>query len=402
MKNNNVTVLVSADAQLLKTPDGKVWAKTIYSYFFWKRYLEVFKSIYVISRIMDVDYPDVEGYLLSSGENVEFIGLPMAKGAKEYFSKINEFIRTSFEAVKKCDCAIIRTPSISGIFVENAVRKAKIPYVVEVVVDPKHAYADKSFLAEKFITRRLCSSVLHANGASYVTRYALENIYPCYAMLHGEDNQHFQSYYSSIDLHESYFGKPKVYKKNNAIKIVHTANNVNNYVKGHKTVIEVVSLLRKRNIDASATFIGDGIKRKEFMSYAKELEIEDYVTFTGMLSSGDEVRKVLINSDLFLFPSKSEGLPRAVIEAMAVGLPCLSTPVDGIPELIDNKYLFDPEDVESFAGEVCRLLNSPDEMTEMSLKNITVAHEYEATILQNRRNEFYMKLLNLVKLTTNA
>ena len=64
----------------------------------------------------------------------------------------------------------------------------------------------------------------------------------------------------------------------------------------------------------------------------------------------------LKKNDVFIFPSKSEGLPRAVIEAMAVGLPCLSTPVGGIPELIDEEYLFDPLDEMGFTNAIKRFL----------------------------------------------
>ena len=46
-----MNVLVAVDAQLFMTPDGKVWSKTIYGYDFWKRYLDVFETVKVVSRL---------------------------------------------------------------------------------------------------------------------------------------------------------------------------------------------------------------------------------------------------------------------------------------------------------------------------------------------------------------
>ena len=63
--------------------------------------------------------------------------------------------------------------------------------------------------------------------------------------------------------------------------------------------------------------------------------INDRVNFVGRISGHEEMFKFLKDCDLMVFPSKSEGLPRTLIEAMAVGLPCRSSNVEGIPELLD-------------------------------------------------------------------
>ena len=101
--------------------------------------------------------------------------------------------------------------------------------------------------------------------------------------------------------------------------------------------------------------------------------------------------------DLMVFPSKSEGLPRTIIEAMAVGLPCISTNVGGIPELLDHKYLFSPPDVEGFAAEVCRLIDNPKELEKMSRENSKRAKDYSSDVLTERRTTFYKKLKSCVE-----
>ena len=79
--------LIAVDAQLLQTKDGRVWTKTLYGYEFWKRYLDVFEEIHVVSRMKEVDENSVSGYLESSGPKVSFKPLPMAIGMKQYIIK---------------------------------------------------------------------------------------------------------------------------------------------------------------------------------------------------------------------------------------------------------------------------------------------------------------------------
>src|SRR5690606_13318041 len=97
----------------------------------------------------------------------------------------------------------------------------------------------------------------------------------------------------------------------------------------------------------------------------------------------------LSENDLMLLPTRLEGLPRVIIESMAVGLPCLSTPIAGIPELIDSSFLFKYNDYEGFANKVIELFNHQEMMLDQSKRNIDKAKEFENTILQKRRTEFY-------------
>ena len=158
-----MNLLLSVDGQFWRTPDGKVWSKTMYSYEFWKRYLNVFDYVDIVSRIKDIEYEKVPGYLRCDGERVTFKEFPMAIGAKEYLAQWRQIRKCANKATQGNQCAIIRLPSISGFVVENEYRKTGKPYAVEVVVDPMTAYADNR-LFQLLLTGLLKRSVMSANG----------------------------------------------------------------------------------------------------------------------------------------------------------------------------------------------------------------------------------------------
>ena len=167
---------------------------------------------------------------------------------------------------------------------------------------------------------------------------------------------------------------------------------MNSERKGEKILIKTVKICRDKGYDVRAIIIGDGSLRSSFEQYAKDLEVSEYVEFTGLLPSSDEVRKVMLKADIFVFPTQGEGLPRGILEAMAIGMPVLSTPVGGIPEVIERKYLFNPMDADAYADSICRLIDKPAELTSMSRKNFKKSLEFRNELLQLKRDEFYIKL----------
>lgn len=395
----NLELLVAADSIFYKTPDQKYWCKTIYGYNFWMRYLSAFEGVVIVSRTSPASYSEVEGYLRVDGPNVRVSELPFMRGMKQYLMNYFSFSKAAKKAVENAECALIRLPSVSSEMVLKYYQRKGKPYAIEVVADPYDAYAS-SKIAQIMYTKKLKSAALQANGVSYVTKFYLQDKYPSNAALNGETNQYFESYFSTIDLKESYFTTPKVFNaEKKQFTIIHTANSINNDLKGHGTVIKALKKIREKQIDANVIFIGDGSRRSYYEQMSREMGVEEYVTFTGLLASAEKVREILINGDIFLFPTKAEGLPRAVIEAMAVGLPVLSTPVNGIPELLDKEFMFDPLDVDGFVNKLYYLFNDLSKMEEMSKQNIKKAKEYSNDKLSVRRKSFYSKLRALTEST---
>ena len=392
-------VLVATDAHIFRTPDGKHWCKSIYGYSFWERYLDVFDSVRIVARVKDVT--NIEGKkLLVDGEGVEVFGIPFYQGPKQLAVKYISIQKALCGVDSGCDAAIMRMPSQTAQMAYAHLRKG-IPVAGEIVYDPSDSLKESGSVFMRIINRKISDDLkkfcLSANGISYVTEYTIQDRYPSYARIYGESKERFETYYSSITLPQYGFTGPRDYSNRKSLKLVLSSVAMNSERKGEKVLIEVVNKARQKGYDVSATLIGDGTLKKSFEDYAEQLGISEYVHFTGLLASADEVRNVMLEHDIFVFPTKGEGLPRGILEAMAVGMPVLSTPVGGIPEVIDQKYLRQPTDVEGFTNLVCDLLDHPQEMTEMSRRNYDKSLEYANDILQQRRNAFYRKLRALAE-----
>jgi len=392
-------LLLTVDHQFKRTPDGSVWVSTIYDYKFWKRYLDVFDEVLIVCRVENIE--TLKGPMLqANGSRVEFFGLPQYRGAKEFIKKYLCIIQSLGGVANGCSHAIFRIPSPIASIVYKEVIKRKLPWAVEIVNDPWDTFKPKSVkspirpFVRILFTRQVKKFARTAFGVSYVTEKALQKRYPSYIKLYGADRIHFESYYSSIDLEDDYFWSQRSFDvSKKQFSIVHVNSCITDFSKGHDIVMRILKKLHDESFEIKVTFIGDGPKRKYFEEYAAELGISDFVNFTGLLSNPREVRERLIESDILVFPTMGEGLPRTIIEAMAVGLPCISTPVNGIPELLESNDLFTHDDVEGFVRRTKLLLSDSEEYQNVSLRNLSKSKEYRKSLLTERRSDFYRKLL---------
>lgn len=394
-----MNVLVVADGHYYQTPDGNVYVESVYDYGFYKRYLSVFEHVYAVARIEKVDARPF-GKKISSGEGVSFLALPSYTGPIEYLHKYISIKKCVHDFCKVGDCAIFRIPAATSNSFFKPFLKTQKPFAVELVVDPWENFAPGSIdsvlrplirISWTRLVKKMCKT---ANGASYVTTNYLQSKYPCKAHL-GQNG--FTASYSSVELPDDSYAQPRVYTDKTNWVISHVANSFSDNGKGHVPLMKAVSLVREKGYDVSIRFIGDGPKMQEFKNTAKKLNIDQSVVFLGRLPSSKEVRQVLSDSDMFVFPTKAEGLPRGLLEAMSEALPCISSPTCGIPEVLDKKFMYSYDDYEGFANCIIRLISNVDLMTEASKRNLEVSKRFSSNILNNRRKEFYSQLAQCVK-----
>jgi glycosyltransferase involved in cell wall biosynthesis len=131
--------------------------------------------------------------------------------------------------------------------------------------------------------------------------------------------------------------------------------------KGVAELVDAFAALRAARAGAALTLTiaGDGGARVALAARVRELGLADVVRLPGWLDD-DQRRRLLADADVFALPSHAEGLPNAMIEAMAAGLPVVVTPVGGIPDVIDherNGLVVPVGDADSLAAALTRLLD---------------------------------------------
>jgi glycosyltransferase involved in cell wall biosynthesis len=234
-----------------------------------------------------------------------------------------------------------------------------------------------------------------AAAVSYVSSYRLPNRYPARPGA-------FTTSYSSIELDPAHFDtKPRTYADDPSQEwSILVAGSLEQPYKGVDILLTALSAVLQHGFRARLTVLGDGKYRPALEQQAENLRISEKVRFLGQIPAGDQVRAQLNCADLFVLPSRTEGLPRAIIEAMARGLPCLGTNVGGIPELIDDDAMVPPDNPDALAEKIIEVLSSPWRMGRMSADNLARAHAYEKDVLQARRDEFYLAVREATYVTT--
>jgi glycosyltransferase involved in cell wall biosynthesis len=109
------------------------------------------------------------------------------------------------------------------------------------------------------------------------------------------------------------------------------------------------------------TIVGDGPDRVRLTQAVADNGLGEVIQLTGSLNSS-EVRSQMARADVFVLPSLAEGIPVVLMEAMACAVPCVTCPVNGIPELVVNDrngLLVTPGDVDSLAAALRRLIQDP-------------------------------------------
>lgn len=380
---------------------GDVWCDRVVDYNFLKRYMSSFSEIVVCGR---TDTINNEKYKLKvTGPSVSFRQLPNFYGIKGLIKNIFKIRKLIRSYSKEVDVVLYRVPTPLSLFTYKEVLRQRKVLGVEFMISADKMIEGngiiKNFLNKRIdkIAKNICKK---ANGVSYVTDYVLQKKYPSNSIINGkETNEYFATSYSTIELEKDNLELRtwNITNKPNEYKIIHTGF-MDTYRKGQDILIRALKILIDDGYNVSLTLIGDGKKRLEFEKLAKDLNILDKVNFTGSIKDKQKIYDYLKNSHLLVFPTESEGLPRTIIEAMAVGLPCVSSPVDGIVELLEPNCLVQERTPEKYAEKIEELLSDWNSMINIGKQNYEKALKYEKSILDIKRQDFYSKLCNLAKL----
>jgi glycosyltransferase involved in cell wall biosynthesis len=381
-------ILVTHPAHFLRAPNGHVYAPDqVLDYRFFSRYLAVFERVGVAARVAQCRFVP-EDAPQADGLGVEFCDLPDYVGPWQYLRQALAIKACLREAIGRYDSFCLRVPCANATRLWRELRREGRPFGLELVGDPadslgRGAYRSVLRPAARWnamrALRRQCRT---ADLVAYVTRESLQRRYPPAATA-------FATHYSSLDLPPEALIDTVRSDFRGSRRLIFVGTLAVLY-KAPDVLIRAVARIGRP--DVLLTLVGDGRQRPELTRLAGQLGIAEQVEFRGTLPAGAAVRAALDDADLFVLPSRQEGLPRAMIEAMARGLPCIGSRVGGIPELLPSGHTVPPGDVPALAGKIAEFLDNPQLMQDAARRNLRVAGEYLAPIVAERRTEFYRRL----------
>ena len=304
-------------------------------------------------------------------------------------SKINSFSsvinsvglnkQTIEELIKKVDLVITKIPSVIGYMAIDLANKNSIPVLTEVMAcawDTMWNHSLKGKLVAPFMFMLCKHYAKKSNYLIYVTKEHLQRKYPSPGR---------SIHCSNVEI-EDFTSGSKPINKTNRIDLS-TMAAVDVRFKGQEYVIKTLQELNKESNCEYHYNIAGGGDPARLLNLAKKYDVATFVHYYGRLSR-NEVLNLLDKTDIYIQPSKAEGLPRALIEAMSRGCACIGTYAGGTPELLSKDYLYHPSDIATLFRIIKSL--SPKDIVIQGKKNKDFVYKYyRKDILDTRRNTFY-------------
>ena len=155
--------------------------------------------------------------------------------------------------------------------------------------------------------------------------------------------------------------------------------------KGHLVLVQAVGRLRAAGTDVRVRCIGSGPFEADLREAAASAGVTDLIEFVGALAPS-AVAAALREADVFCLPSFAEGLPVSIMEAMAVGVPVVTTYISGIPELVVNDHtgwVVPAGDAEALAAALASALTSPerDRIVRQARDAVAAAHDIRSNVI---------------------
>jgi glycosyltransferase involved in cell wall biosynthesis len=293
-------------------------------------------------------------------------------------------------AIRWADAVCIRVPSTSGIFAYNLARRLGKPLMFELIGDPFLAMQGPrmSVFGRAYGVYQAAMVGRITRGAtvgSYVSYRHLQRRFPAASGVLTEP-------ISSIRMSRENLEEARVYDVTpTPLKMVLTASLVP--VKAHDVLIQAVAGAQARGADVTLDLLGGGPLQDALQTLARRLGVLDRVHFHGHVSSRERLNELIDGADLFVMTSVSEGMPRAMIEAMARGLPAIGTDAGGIAELLTPAQRVPVGDHEALGELIAALADNPLLLSAFARHSEQMCKDFLEDVLSERR----MRLLTALE-----
>ena len=358
------TLLYVHDGRQFIDKDGTIYGSLTDMIFPLKeRYKHLAPNIKFAQRVVPLKDENKGKYVVLKDYGIDIVPIPEITSVKGIFCNRKKAKQVLTEAIQNSDMLVLRN-STNAALAQIIANKYKKPYIFEVVScnwDALWNYSIKGKIYAPYAFLRMKYNVAISQYAIYVTKIFLQRRYP---------NRHTNAGISDVMIspvtNELLDMKIARLKDDKQPIILTTCAAIDVKYKGQEYIIRAIARLKdKYNIEYH---LAGGGSKDYLQKVAEECGISDKVVFEGLLSK-DKVNELLDRTTIYCQPSKQEGLPRAVVEAMSRGCVCIGSKTGGIPELLDSGMIAGKGDVKGFMQLLNTLLNDRNLMIEQSLKN---------------------------------
>lgn len=358
--------------------EGKLYTKLAFPYTYWKDYLSFFDEVTVVARVKKVSEftPDM---VRVDGEHVKYEALPYYHGPKQFIFMFFPLLIKIFKVSLKYNYFLLRSGNSTNIlwfflFLFNK------PYIREYPGNIKDGMI--GLVGNKLWVRILAGfldnlakiQAKFSKANSFVSNYCKD--------LYGSQKPSYV--FSSFKASEINIEKIN-YNRSDRFKIVCLGRLEGE--KGHSLLLGAICKnINKNNIEIH--LIGDGGQSEKLRKMAQDNQL--HCIFYGALTDRNYIFNIISNADIFVIPSLTEGMPRALLESMAIGLPCIGSNVGGIPEVIEEAYLYNPNDLDHLNQLIEKFYESSDLREKSGIRNkIFISNHFGDTALQEKKHAFW-------------
>lgn len=326
----------------------------------WAVYLPIFSRILLVARVSDI--VSDQGFLVLR-PGVEVIHFPFYRGTKQFFTRYktikNEISRIVSDSGGKY--GIWGTGPLTELVLSrvNKINADLLLFIIgdaEVVARAIFPWPFNIPIATMAL-RQARRQAKAASAVVYVTLKALQSKYPSSSGAMTLARTHLSVPSAALSL------KRKTYRESarkNEIRLISIGSQQQNY-KGHDLLIKALSLLNTKGRKVHLTLVGDGKLHDDLIKQANDLNLGN-IEFIKNVGETFNVIQLIGEQDIFILPSRTEGMPKVLLEAMSIGVFCLGSNVGGIPEILDKDCLFEPNSVTEIVNKLEFFIDNPDQV----------------------------------------
>ena len=335
-------------------------------------------------------------------QKIDFINKHQVKHLKSLTSSISEYLtnrRYNYqllnEMIPQVDLVIGYTPGHNLNVAFKIAKKYKIPYLTFLVACPWDGMHNHQRwlvrLLAPFYFLKTREIVKNSDFVHYVTKSFLQKRYPTKGKSLGCSDVNL----NQLDSQALAVRLEKISLKSptDQIKLV-TIGHTDVRYKGQEYVIKTIADFIKEGEYRYHYYLigsGEGVYLKKL---SQQLGVQSNIHFLGR-KTPEEVMDILSGADLYIQPSLQEGLPRALVEAMSVALPCIGFNTGGIPELLETDFIVQRKDINGMIQCIKRL-DDLEYYKKTAIHNFNTAKDYEHSLLMARIQEFYIQIKNVI------